>query len=72
MKEPKSGCYLFYDYDFSYYFLGDIDTLLLGNRLLFADTRKELEDARGIKRFAKENGFNLKPVRITVELREEK
>lgn len=72
MKEPKSGCYLFNDYDFSYYFLGDIDTLLLGNRLLFADTRKELEEARGIKRFSKETGFKFKPVRITVEIREKK
>ena len=71
MKEPKSGCYLFYAYDFSFCFLGDIDTLLFGtNRLLFADTRKELEEDCDIKHFAKESGFKLKPVRITVEIKE--
>ena len=74
MKEPKSGCYLFY----SHYnpvplcLLGDIDTMLWGNMLLFADTRRELVEMLGIKRFIKETGFKLKPVRITVEIREEK
>lgn len=77
MKEPKSGYYLFYCHynPLRRCLLGDIDTLLFGNGLMYANTRKELKELvemLSIKRFTKETGFNLKPVRITVELREKK
>ena len=76
MKEANSGCYLFYSHynpnPLRHYMLGDIDTLLLGAGLLYANTRKELVAMHSIKRFAKETGFKFKPVRITVEIREEK
>ena len=71
MKEPKSGCYLFYSYyNPIRYCLGDIDTLLFGGELLFAKTRKELAATYTVKRFAKETGLKLVPVRITVEIKE--
>lgn len=70
MKEPKSGCYMFYSHYNPQYILGDINTLLFGGGLVYANTRKELEEDCDIKRFAKDTGFKLKPVRITVEIKE--
>lgn len=72
MKEPKSGCHLFYSHYNPQYILGDINTLLSGGGLVYANTRKELEEDCDIKRFAKETGFKFKPVRITVEIKEHK
>ena len=75
IKEPKSGYYLFYSHynPFRRCKIGDIDTLLFGNGLMYANTRKELEEwveMPSIKCFANETGFKLKPVRITVEIKE--
>lgn len=72
MKDPKSGCYLFYSHynPLRQYILGDIDTLLFGNGLLYANTREEMVETPSTKRFAKEAGIKFKPVRITVEIKE--
>ena len=70
MKEPRSGCYLFYSHYNPQYILGDINTLLSRGGLVYANTRKELEEDCDIKRFAKDTGFKFKPVRITVGIKE--
>lgn len=70
MKEPKSGLYLFRRQDRLGGFLGNIVSLILGNEFVFAHTKKAIEEKSIVGRFMKDFRLELKPVRITVEIRE--
>lgn len=69
MKEPKNDLYLFRGQEGGY-FLGTVVSLILGNEFVFAHTKEVLEKNSSVKNFTKEYEIKLKPVRITVEIKE--